>query len=830
MANIKTFSSVSIRDYTDLGQIMMYLTSNQPTSVLYDPNHSTYNPNWGAQGSSLVITPVVQYNGSVLALNASGLVITYKRKEGSGAESDLTTGENVSGGILTVSANKLADISSGLLTYVCKISYTDPEVGVPIDAQSSLTYTLISQATNVKSAFITGENAFLYDTNRNIVGTGTITLTANTNNVSVQQWQYKNSSGNYVAFPTTNNPSITGNTLVVAASESGIWINDRTATIRLLTTDNNVYDIHQIDKIFDGSAGNATLTAQLSNTSHYVPCDANGNVTSWVGSPTQIYIYEGGNDVTSGWSIGTTLGTGLQGTYNASTHIFTPSALTEDTSYCDFVCTKSGYSTLTIRYSITKTKMGADGKNAVIYTIEPSTLTINKNISGVYTPGKVTFYGYTKVGDTLNKTAYSGRFIIQESTDGSTFENKYTSSANESSKEWTPSANVTMIKGILYEQGGTTNALDEQIVMVTKDGETGADGDDGVNGISMGLGNYQDVLPCNTNGTTSEARDLTIPFYGYSGIQRIPTTATVGTLPTGITVKSNTPATATNNGVLVLTVANNSDLGNATRLSGEITITLSCTYNTQTQSIEQKYTWTKNVKARDGANAVILEIYSEDGGVIKNSNGSTTLTTRLVSGSSVVTPTTVQWAKYQSGNYVDIAGETSSTLVVTADMVDDMAFFRATVSYGGVSGYTAFYTVDDLVDPYMSYTFATVQEFKNSQGYGAIYTRVYQNKEEVDPIKTTTFSNTAPESPILGDYYYHLNPSNKTCTLKKYNGTAWVNATATADLDKLHYSYYRFDNAGNAIDVATPFATQRCIFVDPSIINGRMQFICEVTD
>jgi len=42
-------------------------------------------------------------------------------------------------------------------------------------------------------------------------------------------------------------------------------------------------------------------------------------------------------------------------------------------------------------------------------------------------------------------------------------------------------------------------------------------------------------------------------------------------------------------------------------------------------------------------------------------------------------------------------------------MVDDLAFFKAEASYGGVDyGYNAFYTVDDLVDPYMSYTFATV--------------------------------------------------------------------------------------------------------------------------
>lgn len=828
---IKSFSSVSIRDYTDLGQILMYCTSSQPTTVVYDPNASANNayiPNWAT--SNLVITPVVQYNGTTLALNASGLVITYTKKEGSAAETSLGTGESVSGGILTVSANKLADVASGLLTYICHVSYTDPEVGVPIDTQSSLTYTLISQASEVKSAYITGENTFLYDTNGTRVGSGTIVLTANVNHVSVQQWQYKQSDGTFAAFPTTNNPSINGPTLNVLDTESGIWLNnDRTAVIKLVTPDANVYDIHQIDKIHDGAAGTATLTAQLSNSSHYVPCDSRGNVTSWNGSTTQIYIYEGGQDVTSTWTVTATPGSGLTGTYNSTTHVFTPSALTDDTSYCDFLCEKSGFSDLTIRYTITKTRMGADGQDAVVYSVEPDVLTINKNISGVYTPSTVTFYAYRKIGSALNNTAYAGRFIIQESTNGSTFSTVYTSDSDESSKIYTPTANATMIKATLYESGGTTNALDEQTVIITRDGQKGDDGDDGVNGISMGLGNYQDVLPCNADGTTSEAKTITIPFYGYSGIQRIPTTATVGTTPNGITVTSNTPANATHDGTIVLSVAKDSALGDASRLTGDITITLSCTYNTQTQSMEQKYTWTKNGKARDGASAVILQIYSEDGGVIRNSSGSTTLTTRLISGATEVTPTAIQWAKYQSGDYVNIAGETSANLVVTANMVDDMAFFRATVSYGGVNNITAFYTVDDVTDPYMSYTFATIQEFKNSQGFGAVYTRVYQNGVEVDPIKSTTFSDTPPSSPSTGDFYYHLDSTNKTCTLKKYNGSAWVNAPA-ADDDKLTYSYYRNDSNGDPLDVNDPYKTQRCIYVDPSIISGRMVFVCEVTD
>ena len=735
------------------------------------------------------------------------------------------------------------------LTYICHVSYTDPNVGAAIDTETSITYTLVSQATELKSAYITGESAFLYDTNLSLVGSNTITLTANVTNTSISQWQYKKADGTFEAFPLTNNASNNATTLVVSANEANIWLNNnRIAVIKLVTTDNSVYDLHEITKIYDGAAGTATLTAQLSNSAHYVPCDAQGHVTSLTGAATQLYIFEGGLDVTSAWTVQTQLGNGLTGSYDSNTHVFTPATLTDDTSYCDFVCSQSGYSTLTVRYTITKSKMGADGQDAVIYELKTSTLTINKDISGAYTPSTVTFSAWKTVGNTA-ETAYSGRFKIEESANGgSTYSTVYTSSSNEASKQWTPSAGITIIKATLYAAGGTTNVLDEQTVVITRDGATGQNGADGLNGISMGLGNYQDVIPCKSDGTTAQAKTITIPFYAYAGITRIPVTAAVSGLPAnGITVSSNTAGTTSNDGSLVLNVANNSPLGNASTITGDIVVTLSCQYNSQTQSMTHRYTYTKSLQAVDGYNAVILQIYSDDGGIIRNSSGSTTLKIRLVSGAAAVTPTSIVWKKWSSTSsatdkYDAISGATSDSLQVTADMVDDLAFFKVEATYSGTT-YNAYYTVDDLVDPYMSYTFATVQEFKNSQGFGAVYTRVYQNGEEIDPIKTMIFSNTPPSSPTTGDLYYHLDTTNKKCTLKKYNGSTWgdvIRDPTSSDSDTLNYAYYRHDSSGDLLDTIYAYNDanngaqrnnqDRCIYVDPTIIGNRMQFICEVTD
>ena len=829
MPRIQAYSSVSVSDYSDIGSINFYLTSNLPNSVIYDPNQSngTYSPNWAS--SNLVITPVISYNGSNLSLTATGLVISFTRKEGTGSATALTTGEAVSNGVLTVSNNKMSGVTSGQLTYICDVTYTDPEVGVPITAQASLTYTLVRMATNLKYASILGETAFLYDTNRAVIGTGQITLTAELTNCSVSQWQYKNSLGNFVAFPTTYNESVTTDTLIVKANEANIWLNDgKTAIIKLVTDANDIYDVIQIVKIYDGASGNATIAAVLSNESQMVPAASDGTIASstWSGINTEIHIYEGGNDVTNDWTISVTNGTGLSGSYNSTTHVYAPSGLTVDTSYADFVCTQTGYATITKRYYISRLYSGADGQDAVIYELDPDVYVLNRSEAGVLSPNSVTFSAYTKTGNATVRTAYSGRFIIEESSDGTTYTTAYTSSSNEYSKVWTPSSgSITTIRCTLYAAGGTSQQLDTQSVVVTRDGATGQNGTNGTDGLSMGLCNYSDVIPCNSSGNAAEARTITIPFYAYKGIVRVAVTATTGTLPTGVTVQSNSAGTVSANGQLVLAVANGATFGSSSLMSGDITITLTA----EGRTADYKYTWTKSkqaVNGTNGENAVLLQLYSTDGGDVATGKD-TTISLKLTSGSTDVTPTSVAWAAFSSGSYQTISGQTGTSITITSAMVSDEMWLRCTATYGG-NTYVAYHTVHDL-DDIDAYTFATVAEFKNSQGFGAIYTRVYKGGVEIDPIKSTTFSNTAPTSAQSGDFYYHLNTTSKTCVLKKYNGSAWQNATS-ADNDTYTYKYYRINNAGESIDTSSAWKTGRCQYIDPSIINGRMQFICEVSD
>lgn len=105
-----------------------------------------------------------------------------------------------------------------------------------------------------------------------------------------------------------------------------------------------------------------------------------------------------------------------------------------------------------------------------VYELSASTLAIKKGADNVLTPSSVTFSGFYRDGNSATRSLYSGRFKIEESTDGNTFTTKYTSSANESAKSYTPSSSdVKVIRCTLYAAGGTTNALDLQSVVVLTD-------------------------------------------------------------------------------------------------------------------------------------------------------------------------------------------------------------------------------------------------------------------------------------------------------------------------------------------------------------------------
>lgn len=122
-------------------------------------------------------------------------------------------------------------------------------------------------------------------------------------------------------------------------------------------------------------------------------------------------------------------------------------------------------------YTWTRYK-GEQGVPGRTYFIELSSNILKRGQNDKVVPSTITAKAYYRDGDSATRTAYSGRWYVQTSTDGSTFTNVLVSTVNEPSKSYTVSSldrSIVSVRFILYAADGTTNQLDMQSVPVVID-------------------------------------------------------------------------------------------------------------------------------------------------------------------------------------------------------------------------------------------------------------------------------------------------------------------------------------------------------------------------
>lgn len=242
-----------------------------------------------------------------------------------------------------------------------------------------------------------------------------------------------------------------------------------------------------------GASGSDAYTVVLTNESHTFA----GNVSSAMAgtATTQVLAYKGATQqsvtITSvnGKSAAITdTDTGIAGLK------FKCSALSGTSPTITFTCTESFVSangnidivlsvggvsfTKIFTYAIAfkgdsgaTGSAGPQGAAATSYWLISSANTIQKTSTGTITvtPSTLTFTGKAQTG-TNTPVDYAGRWVIDSSTDGTTYTNLYTSTANEASKSITVTTAYKTIRARMYMAGGTTALLDEQIIPVVTDG------------------------------------------------------------------------------------------------------------------------------------------------------------------------------------------------------------------------------------------------------------------------------------------------------------------------------------------------------------------------
>lgn len=105
-----------------------------------------------------------------------------------------------------------------------------------------------------------------------------------------------------------------------------------------------------------GATGAGAISATLSSDTYTLPADSGGHVTSYTGATTTITVLNGGVDDTSNWTISKADGTGVTSTLSGASVTDTALADADDTGYIDITATRTGYASITKRFSLTKAK------------------------------------------------------------------------------------------------------------------------------------------------------------------------------------------------------------------------------------------------------------------------------------------------------------------------------------------------------------------------------------------------------------------------------------------------------------------------------------------
>lgn len=267
----------------------------------------------------------------------------------------------------------------------------------------------------------------------------------------------------------------------VIISGDNVVIGDSSLPDKLTKMDNNI-----------ASAKN--MTFQLSNDMQTITSDADGNIPVFPTVATTAKVMYGSSDITNDCSYTIAKSDSVTGSWDVDTHTYTVTGLSADNGWVDIKAVYLINLAVVKRFTISKQKKGEDGKDGEpgrTYMVEPSCNVLKRGSDKVISPNFITFKAYYRDGDSAARVPYKGRFIVEETVDGSAWKTIYISSTDEdtvthylysiltnSSGQAVASSNgstigiprdVTNVRCKLYASGGTTTLMDMQSVAVVID-------------------------------------------------------------------------------------------------------------------------------------------------------------------------------------------------------------------------------------------------------------------------------------------------------------------------------------------------------------------------
>ena len=250
----------------------------------------------------------------------------------------------------------------------------------------------------------------------------------------------------------------------------------------------------KLENMDENIASAKNMTFQLSNDMQTITSDADGNIPVFPTVTTTAKVMYGSSDITNDCSYTITKSDSVTGSWDVDTHTYTVTGLSADNGWVDIKATYLINLSITKRFTISKQKKGEDGKDGEpgrTYMVEPSCNVLKRGSDKTISPNFITFKAYYRDGKSATRVPYKGRFVVEETADGNTWNTIYTSSTDEDtvthylysiltngSGQTVASSNgstvgiprdVTNVRCKLYASGGTTTLMDMQSVAVVID-------------------------------------------------------------------------------------------------------------------------------------------------------------------------------------------------------------------------------------------------------------------------------------------------------------------------------------------------------------------------
>ena len=250
----------------------------------------------------------------------------------------------------------------------------------------------------------------------------------------------------------------------------------------------------KLENMDENIASAKNMTFQLSNDMQTITSDADGNIPVFPTVATTAKVMYGSSDITNDCSYTITKSDSVTGSWDVDTHTYTVTGLSADNGWVDIKATYLSNLAVTKRFTISKQKKGEDGKDGEpgrTYMVEPSCNVLKRGSDKTISPNFITFKAYYRDGKSATRVPYKGRFVVEETADGNTWNTIYTSSTDEDtvthylysiltngSGQTVASSNgstvgiprdVTNVRCKLYASGGTTTLMDMQSVAVVID-------------------------------------------------------------------------------------------------------------------------------------------------------------------------------------------------------------------------------------------------------------------------------------------------------------------------------------------------------------------------